>query len=195
MNEIKAWCVVRRDISLSLSRSQQAEKRIGWRGETGGGWGDVGGWVSRGITLIFKTILQHRQSFTSSAKRGYCQDLENTTLSAQVMQNWPKSTFCLQSMLSNTRLKAAGSGPRGCFARGTDTEFNKRSVSPHSHSPDPTSPPDRLPHFKYSVFSFFISLWASHENTHPSIYSHNPILSNLYTKYMPYCMLGEKVFY
>lgn len=147
--------------SLSLKKStgrkeDRMERRDGW-----GGCGDVGCGVSRGITLIFKAILQRRQSFASSVTRGDCQDVDKTVekYNDERSSYAESTTINLSSAecVEQYETKRSEDPARGVVARGTNTEFNKRS--PRSYRPDPTSPPQiDSPHFKHSIFSFFISL-------------------------------------
>lgn len=110
-------------IARSLSRSQQAEKRTGRREETGGG--DVAASdvespeESRSYLRRFSNADSHlRPVLHVETVRMSIKLSKNTTTNAQVMPNRPKSTFCLQSVLSNTRLNAARIRPEGLLRGG-----------------------------------------------------------------------------
>lgn len=110
-------------IARSLSRSQQAEKRTGRREETGGG--DVAASdvespeESHSYLRRFSNADSHlRPVLHVETVRMSIKLLKNTTTNAQVMPNRPKSTFCLQSVLSNTRLNAARIRPEGLLRGG-----------------------------------------------------------------------------
>lgn len=110
-------------IARSLSRSQQAEKRTGWREETGGG--DVAASdvespeESHSYLRRFSNADSHlRPVLHVETVRMSIKLLKNTTTNAQVMPNRPQSTFRLQSVLSNTRLNAARIRPEGLLRGG-----------------------------------------------------------------------------
>lgn len=110
-------------IARSLSRSQQAEKRTGWREETGGG--DVAASdvespeESHSYLRRFSNADSHlRPVLHVETVRMSIKLLKNTTTNAQVMPNRPQSTFRLQSVLSNTRLNAARVRPEGLLRGG-----------------------------------------------------------------------------
>ena len=135
--------------SLSLKKSTGRKED---RTERGDGWGD--GATSEAESPEELHSYLRRFSNTDSHLRPVLH-VETARMSIKLF-NQP---FVCRVCLRNTGLNAARlrrDAARGVVARGTDTEFNK--LSPHSHRPDLTSPPNRLPHFKYSVFSFFISL-------------------------------------
>lgn len=103
-------------IARSLSRSQQAEKRTGRREETGGG--DVAASdvespeESRSYLRRFSNADSHlRPVLHVETVRMSIKLLKNTTTNQ-------KSTFRLQSVLSNTRLNAARIRPEGLLRGG-----------------------------------------------------------------------------
>lgn len=173
-------------IARSLSRSQQAEKRTGWREETGGG--DVAASdvespeESHSYLRRFSNTDSHlRPVLHVETVRMSIKLSKNTTTNAQVMPNRPQSTIRLQSVLSNTRLNAARIRPEGLL-RGGRTQNSTNAllvvtdlIRPLLHRSTPLTLNTLFSHSSFRSEPLTRTLT-------PSIYSRGPTLLHLYTK-------------